>query len=292
MPNVVEDVPAASPADPERGIQGSPDLGPAAGAAAGDGLQVTLGKNMPKVFVLLVASFVVMLQASIEHGRNGPGRNGVVVLMDVNLPWFSYAVALGTVSLGFTLALLFIAKFRAPVYTSFNVKLPLFGQASLLQLYSGFMIVWWGIGAGLLTFHKPYTYTGNAYFACWAALIASMLLFVSSFVRAKTAWRTMSGAVQNSSSSKARFVMPHPSPLSTPLHPSPPLSAPLYPSQPLAAGLVHPAPRLSRPLFRIARLRRGLVAGRVGLVVRLHLGPNGHALLLPPKTGQVEPDHI
>ena len=61
MPNVVEDVPAASPADPERGIQGTPDLGPTAGPAAGDGLQVTLGKDMPKVFVLLVASFVVML---------------------------------------------------------------------------------------------------------------------------------------------------------------------------------------------------------------------------------------
>merc|ERR1712039_628790 len=31
------------------------------------------------------------------------------------------------------------------------------------------IFVWWSFGIAVLTFHKPYIRTGNAYFACWFA---------------------------------------------------------------------------------------------------------------------------
>jgi len=35
------------------------------------------------------------------------------------------------------------------------------------------MLVIWAVGVGFLTFDGPYVLTGNAYFACWGALIVS-----------------------------------------------------------------------------------------------------------------------
>ena len=44
------------------------------------------------------------------------------------------------------------------------------------QVFYGFLLLWWGPGTGVLTFHGPYRTTGNPYFACWAALLCSLLL--------------------------------------------------------------------------------------------------------------------
>ena len=38
------------------------------------------------------------------------------------------------------------------------------------------LLVWWAIAAGLLTFQSPFTSPGNGFFACWACLVASIVL--------------------------------------------------------------------------------------------------------------------
>ena len=178
-----------------------PDLqtpGPAPGP-----LSSNLGPNFAKCLVILVASFVVMLASGIQHGRKG--IRGSIFIQNANLPWFSYAVALSVISLAFTLIFLLTAKYHSN-FQSVSINLPT-GATSLPQLYSGFMVLWWGIGTGLLTFHKPYTYTGNAYFACWACLIAALLMSVNTFNRVKHVWETINGEVASSSASKSLLLL-------------------------------------------------------------------------------------
>jgi len=200
MPPAVEEQPPtradlASVAGPDPDLQAP---GPAPGPMSSN-----LGGNLAKCLVILVASFVVMLASGIQHGRNG--ESGSIFIQNANLPWFSYAVALSVISIGFTLIFLLMAKHHSN-FQSISLNLPL-GATSLPQLYSGFMVLWWGIGTGLLTFHKPYTYTGNAYFASWACLIASLLMCVSTFNRVKHVWETINGEVTSSSASKSLLLL-------------------------------------------------------------------------------------
>jgi len=48
--------------------------------------------------------------------------------------------------------------------------------------------VWWGAGAAVLTFFSPFTATSNAYFATWAAFVASVLMCTSAFQRVAAAF--------------------------------------------------------------------------------------------------------
>ena len=43
--------------------------------------------------------------------------------------------------------------------------------------------------SGILTFHEPFKNTSNAYFACWVALLVSMLLGVDSYAAMHVAWK-------------------------------------------------------------------------------------------------------
>lgn len=38
-----------------------------------------------------------------------------------------------------------------------------------------FLVLHWVFGAGVLTFDKPFTVTGNGYFACWGSVLASLM---------------------------------------------------------------------------------------------------------------------
>jgi hypothetical protein len=52
---------------------------------------------------------------------------------------------------------------RCPVYKKFITYL---------------LVLWWAIAAVILTFGKPFNVTGNGYFACWGAFLASVLLAI------------------------------------------------------------------------------------------------------------------
>jgi len=44
-----------------------------------------------------------------------------------------------------------------------------------------FLMIWWTAGFFVATFDSPYTHTGNGFFGCWVALLASMALFDSAW---------------------------------------------------------------------------------------------------------------
>lgn len=50
---------------------------------------------------------------------------------------------------------------------------PKLGFLSTQRVWVLFMLVWWGAGAGVLTFKQPFVGTSNGYFASWAGLICT-----------------------------------------------------------------------------------------------------------------------
>jgi len=123
------------------------------GPAQATGPLAALAPHTPKLMIIMVASFVVMLQASIEYSHRDP-------LADSGIG--AYAVSVGTVSLILVLLLFLLAKQKPEKIGGETVR-----KLTLLQLAAGFFFVWWGVGCGILTFHAPYQSTSNAYFACW-----------------------------------------------------------------------------------------------------------------------------
>ena len=90
----------------------------------------------------------------------------------------TYGVVLATVSLVLTAAFMALAKFKPAVLSRFALPIGRFGLLSAQQVFYAFLLIWWGPGTGVLTFHGPYRMTGNPYFACWAALVTSALQLV------------------------------------------------------------------------------------------------------------------
>jgi len=179
---------------PRAGAADSPDRfgSPSApsGSSPGSG---PLGPFMPKLVILLAASFVVMLQAAIEDGKEEcitsqeatSGGN----CTPHNKSLVSYAVAVGTVSLIVLLGVLACARLRPELVGEKKFAMPRGKEAKPIHLLSGFLLLWWAIGCGILTFHEPFKNTSNAYFACWVALLVSMLLGVDSYAAMHVAWK-------------------------------------------------------------------------------------------------------
>ncbi|GAB5356322.1 hypothetical protein AAMO2058_000280900 [Amorphochlora amoebiformis] len=80
--------------------------------------------------------------------------------------YYGWAVACGTISIVFIGVLLFV-----PFLTT-----------RFLHYFSGILFVWWVIGSAIMTYDAPFVQTGNGYFACWIAVLASFhLLYFSLF---------------------------------------------------------------------------------------------------------------
>jgi len=107
----------------------------------------------------------------------------------------NYGVAVAAVSLALTLVFMVLAKFRPEVLARFSLPLPKnLGMLSAQQVFYGFLLLWWGAGTGVLTFHGPYRTTGNPYFACWASLLCSVLLCADAFTKMKVGIDHLKGA--------------------------------------------------------------------------------------------------
>jgi len=164
---------------------GEPDMRMGSQSEA-SGPLAALHPHTPKIMIILVASFVVMLEASIEYSQ-GPRNGGIL----------AYAVAVGTVSLWFVLILMFMAKARPGTVSNGTIRMPRDSQFSVLQTAAAFFFVWWGVGCGILTFHAPYQVTSNAYFACWVALFSSLIMCVDAFSNLQSAWQKYSTATSD-----------------------------------------------------------------------------------------------
>lgn len=135
---------------------------------------------LPRIILILICSFILMLQAAIDVGRKSGGTT-------------SYAVAVGSISLGLSLALLIFARKQAQLFANYVIpKVP--GELSVMQGFALFLVAWWVPAASVLTFFSPYTVTSNAYFAIWVALIASVLILGDSFVRVGDKFREFSSS--------------------------------------------------------------------------------------------------
>eukprot|EP00192_Tetraselmis_astigmatica_P019010 CAMPEP_0117656556 /NCGR_PEP_ID=MMETSP0804-20121206/4868_1 /TAXON_ID=1074897 /ORGANISM="Tetraselmis astigmatica, Strain CCMP880" /LENGTH=255 /DNA_ID=CAMNT_0005462967 /DNA_START=150 /DNA_END=917 /DNA_ORIENTATION=+ len=77
---------------------------------------------------------------------------------------YGWAISVGTISLVFSSVLTFLMFKKSDLYE----KIAPYG--------SGFLCVWWVLGAGITTFQGPFITVGNGYFGAWGAFMASFLL--------------------------------------------------------------------------------------------------------------------
>eukprot|EP01062_Namystynia_karyoxenos_P014513 TRINITY_DN1521_c0_g1_i1.p1 TRINITY_DN1521_c0_g1~~TRINITY_DN1521_c0_g1_i1.p1 ORF type:complete len:539 (+),score=131.27 TRINITY_DN1521_c0_g1_i1:103-1617(+) len=113
-----------------------------------------VGSRGKEIAVLTLASLVVAIQASIDCADASDCKD--------QLAW---AVACGWVS--FVICAIVIILFE---------KIAEFFKWIVL-----FLFLWWAAGVGVLTFDKPYVFTGNAYFGSWVAFFMTVILLVDQF---------------------------------------------------------------------------------------------------------------
>eukprot|EP00403_Amphidinium_massartii_P027775 CAMPEP_0178389424 /NCGR_PEP_ID=MMETSP0689_2-20121128/10109_1 /TAXON_ID=160604 /ORGANISM="Amphidinium massartii, Strain CS-259" /LENGTH=526 /DNA_ID=CAMNT_0020009873 /DNA_START=91 /DNA_END=1671 /DNA_ORIENTATION=- len=55
--------------------------------------------------------------------------------------------------------------------------------ANAMPFIAIFLLCWWIVGTGTMTFESPFVYTGNGYFGAWLALISAAILCYDSFAK-------------------------------------------------------------------------------------------------------------
>jgi len=108
-----------------------------------------LGNSPRRALIFLVVASGIEMGASI-----GPCNP-----QSLCYSYRAFAVALGSISLFISLILLLGSS-----------KIP----RNVMRYTAFFMILWWVIGTGVVTFGGPFTNTGNGYFASFAAVISSL----------------------------------------------------------------------------------------------------------------------
>jgi len=82
--------------------------------------------------------------------------------------WMKYAISVASVSFGICL-ILQTMEFLKPGF----LQKPVVGEHSSEKLCSVFLLLWWIIGTGIITFKGPFTVTSNGWFGAWGGLISS-----------------------------------------------------------------------------------------------------------------------
>ena len=84
-------------------------------------------------------------------------------LRDEDTDNWAYALAVGSVALIMALAGLLILPF--PIAARVLYVAPKLGEITVTSMLSIFLLPWWGVGMGVLTFYGPFVATTNGYFA-------------------------------------------------------------------------------------------------------------------------------
>lgn len=87
-----------------------------------------------------------------------------------------YSMTVAVVSVTFCFMLQLLQQQSAATLEKELFVLCKLGTISIQRLWALFMLVWWGAGAGVLTFKAPFVGTSNGYFAAWAGLICTALI--------------------------------------------------------------------------------------------------------------------
>eukprot|EP00754_Rhynchopus_humris_P031913 Rhum_TRINITY_DN15366_c5_g1::Rhum_TRINITY_DN15366_c5_g1_i1::g.150124::m.150124 len=80
---------------------------------------------------------------------------------------YAWAVACSVISLVLCAGLLIVWKLG-------KIQQPTLPGAHGEQILAVFLLIWWGAGAGVLTFERPFRAPGNGYFGAWAAFFGSV----------------------------------------------------------------------------------------------------------------------
>jgi hypothetical protein len=89
-----------------------------------------------------------------------------------------YAVSVGTISTILVVAWMFASKYSPRSMAGYKQQNSL--QQKLMLPFAVFLALWWSIAAAILTFDKPFTFTGNGYFSAWMGAIASNIFLSQS----------------------------------------------------------------------------------------------------------------
>jgi len=106
-----------------------------------------------------------------------------------------YAVAVGCISLILCLIYFIFYQFVPGMVEQFNRYAPLF------------FFVWWACGTVVMTFDRPFSQTGNGYFACWGAAIMSLVYCQITMARFKVLGEKISGAIAGSQERKLLMLV-------------------------------------------------------------------------------------
>jgi len=144
-------------------------------------LSDTFGEGLPKLLLLVAASFVLMIQACITSGHKPGDAHSL------------YAIAVAVVSLGLTVGFMLFAKLRSAKFNAFTLQVPgPLGTCTLPQIFGLFMVAWWIPAALVLTCYEPFTTVSNAYIAIWVAVASSALYLSHVYTRVASAFQTFS----------------------------------------------------------------------------------------------------
>ena len=150
-------------------------------ANAAEAMAETLGDGvLQRMCLILVCSIVVIIQSAIKD----PVQQAFGMPFDSH---HAYGVAVGCITLILVIFYLAFVKMKPQQFETFKV-----GKFDLPQLFSIFMMIWWGVAAAVLTFFEPFNTTSNAYFAIWAATVASFFNVGSAFDNLRDALISMS----------------------------------------------------------------------------------------------------
>eukprot|EP00298_Acanthocystis_sp_HF-20_P007598 c17154_g1_i1.p1 GENE.c17154_g1_i1~~c17154_g1_i1.p1 ORF type:complete len:279 (-),score=101.48 c17154_g1_i1:42-854(-) len=120
--------------------------------------------NHTPAIIVLIASLIELIAASKACGDADKCEKEV-----------AYSVSVGCIAIFTIIPILILSKISPSV-----VEL-------ITPLVSGFLFLWWGIGACVLTFRSPFKTTQNGYFASWLASGASSYYFLTVVPHAREA---------------------------------------------------------------------------------------------------------